>query len=247
MIDKNLFNFLYARLTSFIQILSIPMAFGTLILGYLFFKPVSTYWEIPVIMIEKNCNQAPSGEGSDKDCSASEILLWAGRDHAQIRLLARSKSREILNALWANRMASSKKEKNIIGARLQGASEYFYPESDGLERFLDLARETLTKSSRHSSSYHLKSEDVIYLDRAKGSHASVWLYSAELTIVWENEKGVQDSEVIELALRWLPAAGQIRNETAQALLASRFELRGLGKNLSRGEGLKNSNTEPLGL
>ena len=204
-------------LTRWLQILAIPMALGTVIVGYLFFKPTSTYWEIPVIMVQKVCR----GGGADelKNCEAKEVLVWAGRDQSEIRILAKSKSHDILNSLWANKLARAARDKDIISARIQNASEYFEPGSDGLDKFLILGRSSLTKAERLSSSYEISKEDVSYLDQG------FWLYTAEITIVWENLEGVQDSENIEISIRWIPTRDKLRNEMAQAIAASRVEVR----------------------
>ncbi len=203
--------------TRWLQILAIPMALATVIIGYNFFKPTSTYWEIPVIMIQKVCRDGIGGEL--KNCEAKEVLVWAGRNQSEIRILAKSKSHDILNSLWANKLAKATRDKDLISARIQNASEYFKPGGDGLDKFLILARASLTKADRYSSSYEIIKEDVSYLDQG------FWLYTAELTIVWESLEGIQDSEDIEISVRWIPTRDKLRNEMAQAIAASKVEVR----------------------
>jgi hypothetical protein len=214
---NNYFNYVYSQLSRWLQILAIPMALATGVIGYSFFKPTSTYWEIPVIMIQKVCRE---GLGDElKDCDAKEVLVWAGRNQSEIRILAKSKSRDILNALWANKLAKIERDKDLISARMQNASEYFIPGSEGLDRFLVLGRSSLTKAERLSSSYEITEEDVAYLDQG------FWLYTAELTIIWESPEGIQDSERIDISIRWLPTRDKLRNELAQAIAAAKLEIR----------------------
>jgi hypothetical protein len=194
------------------------MAFGSLVMGYLFFKPTSTYWEIPVIMIQKICREGGI-EDELKNCEAKEILVWAGKDQSEIRILSKSKSHDILNSLWANRLATGSRDKDIISARVQTASEYFEPDSDGLDRFLALGRASLSKASRLSSSYEILNEDVSYLDQG------FWLYTAILTIVWQSPEGVQGSENIQISIRWIPTRGAFRNQMAKAIAASKLEVK----------------------
>jgi hypothetical protein len=148
-----------------------------------------------------------------------EILVWAGRDQSEIRILSKSKSHDILNSLWANRLATGSRDKDIISARVQAASEYFEPDSDGLDRFLVLGRASLSKASRLSSSYEILKEDVSYLDQG------FWLYTATLTIVWQSPEGVQDSETIDISIRWIPTRGASRNQMAKAIAASKLEVK----------------------
>jgi hypothetical protein len=169
-------------------------------------------------MIQKVCREGGM-EDELQNCEAKEVLVWAGRNQSEIRILSKSKSHDILNALWANRLAKSSKDKDIISARIQTASEYFEPGTDGLDKFLILGRSSLTKAERLSSSYEISSEDVSYLDQG------FWLYTASLTIIWQSLEGVQNSEKVEISIRWIPTQGALRNQMAKAIAASKLEVK----------------------
>lgn len=212
---NNYFNYIYLQITRWLQLLAIPMALLTVIIGAIFFRPVNTFWEIPVIHLQKICR--PQTNDDLKNCDVYEVLVWAGGDHSKIRIRAKTASHMIMNALWANKKADTESTKKLISARIYNASQLFSPGSDGLDTYLKQGMNSLTISETYSSSYSIEEEDVTYTDKG------FWIYTAKLTILWDNGRlGTQKKEI---SIRWIPTRKELRNKTGKAILASTMHLR----------------------